>query len=231
MRKIGFVMAGVLALAGCGGSQKRDEAVPDDDPVVSGALGDEIMVDPELAGQKGSAGDTAIELPSEQRSPEAVAAAKAEALKLAGGSIEAAPDPEPGEAGVLVSGAVTAAQVAAAARASKADCAGKVEYSAKWAAALPEALAVYPQGAVREAAGTDRDGCMLRVVSFLTPVTVDDVMDFYYTRVRSRGYDARHMVEKDGHVLGGKKAGASYLVYARKLDNGLTEVDLVASGR
>jgi len=230
MRNISILLAGLLTLAGCSGGDKRDQASPDDDPVVAGALGDEIMVDPDLAGQKGKAGDAAIELPSEQRTPEAIAAAKAEALRLAGGAIQKAPDPESGDPGPLVNGAVTAAQVAASARTGKTDCAGKVEYSAKWATKLPEPLTIYPQAALREAAGTDGDGCKLRVVSFVTPVTAGEVIDYYYTRLRSHGYDARHMVEKEGHVLGGKKANASFLIYARKLGNDLTEVDLVASG-
>lgn len=225
-----LVVAGLLATAACSKDDKRGEAKRDDDPVASGALGDEIMVDPELAGQKGGAGAAAIELPPEQRTPEAIAAAKAEALKLAGGTIESAPAPETGDADHLVDSAVTAAQVAAAAKAGKADCAGKVEYSARWANALPEALGVYPQGAVSEAAGTDRDGCKLRVVGFVTPVAVSDVVDFYYTRLRAAGYQARHMIEKDVHVLGGSKGVASYLVYARQREDGLSEVDLVASG-
>jgi len=225
-------IVGVLLLAGCGsGGDKAPAPKAEDDPAVTSALGDEIMVDPELAGQQGGPGASAIELPPEQRTPEAAAAAKAEAVKLAGGTIQSAPTPSGGnDLGKLIEGAATAAQVAAAAKTGKVDCAAKVAYSAKWANALPPALAVYPRGAVQEAAGTDSDGCRLRVVNFTTPVTPGDVVDFYYTRVRAGGYDASHQVDGKDHVLGGKKAGGAYLVYARALDNGLTEVDLVASG-
>jgi hypothetical protein len=224
-------LAGVLLLAGCGHAEKAEKAKAENDPAVTSALGDEIMVDPELAGQQGSAGASKIEIPPEQRTPEAVAAIKAEALKLAGGTIQPAPAPSgEGDVSKLVESAATAAQIAAAAKTGKVDCAGKVQYSAKWATALPAALAVYPQGAVQEAAGTDSDGCRLRVVNFVTPVTPGDVIDFYNTRVRAGGYDARHQLDGAQHVLGGRKGAAAYLVYARKLDNGLTEVDLVASG-
>ena len=61
-------------------------------------------------------------------------------------------------------------------------CAGMVEYTAAWAAKLPDAFPVYPRGAVQEAAGTDAGGCALRVVNFQTPVPVSEVMDFYFTR-------------------------------------------------
>lgn len=225
-------IVGVALLAGCGGGDpKAPAAKADDDPAVTSALGDEIMVDPELAGQQGGPGASSIALPPEQRTPEAASAAKAEAVKLAGGTIQPAPAPTGGsDLGKLIEGAATAAQVAATAKTGKIDCAAKVAYSAKWANTLPAALAVYPRGAVQEAAGTDSDGCRLRVVNFTTPVTPTDVVDFYYTRARAGGYDARHQVDGKDHVLGGKKTGGAYLVYARALENGLTEVDLVVSG-
>ena len=131
---------------------------------------------------------------------------------------------------VVVELHATAAQVAEAAKTGKVDCAGKAEYSMKWASSLPEALGVYPRGAVQEAAGTDSDGCRMRVVSFATPVAPEDVIDFYFTRVRAAGYDAKHSLDGKDHVLGGSKGSAAYLIYARKLDNGVTEVDLIASG-
>ena len=83
---------------------------------------------------------------------------------------------------------------------------------------------------MQEAAGTDADGCMLAVVNFVTPVDAKDVIDFYFTRVRAAGYDAKHSLDGKDHVLGGSKGSAAYLIYARKLDNGVTEVDLIASG-
>jgi hypothetical protein len=226
-RSITTTLASILLLAGCSDG-KPDKPKPEDDPAATSALADEIMVDPELAGQQGRTGAGKIELPPEQRTPEAIAAAKAEALKLVGGTIAPAPEPASGGVGKLVERAATAARGAGAA--GKTDCSAKVAYSASWANALPAALAIYPQGAVEEAAGTDADGCRLRVVSFLTPVGTDEVIDFYYTRLRAGGYDVSHHLDGNDHVLGGGKGKAAYLVYARALDNGLTEVDLVVGG-
>ena len=104
-------------------------------------------------------------------------------------------------------------------------------YSATWAAKLPKDLPVYPRSAVQEAAGTDADGCNLRVVNFVSPVSPKDVIDFYYTKATNAGYGAEYRMDGTDNVLGGRKGGQSYLLYARKLDNGLTEVDLIASGK
>jgi len=225
--------ATVALLAGCGSKKDAEPDASESDPALSGALGDQIMVDPELAGKSGaavSAASTHVELPPEQRSPEAAAAAKAEAAKLAGGALKSVPAAAQGPVNALMEAAATAAQVAEAAKAGKVDCTGKVEYSMNWVNALPQALPVYPHGAVQEAAGTDSDACRLRVVNFVTPVAPGDVLDFYYTRVRAAGYSSTHRLDGNDHVLGGNNGKAAYVVFARKLENGLTEVDLVASG-
>ena len=226
--------ASAALLAGCGDSDPNEPGGVGEDPAVTGALGDQIMVDPELSGQNGaavSADGGKVELPPEQRSPEAIAAARQEAAKIAGGTIRSAPAPSTGSVASLVENAATAAQVAASAKAASTDCTSKVEYSMNWTTKLPAALAIYPRGAVQEAAGTDKDGCALRVVNFVSPVDPGDVVDYYYTRATKAGFNADYKMESGDHVLGGGKAGVAYLIYARKLDNGLTEVDLIASGK
>lgn len=231
-RKASALLALAL-LAACGGEPDQAEKPEQRDPAVTGALGDQIMVDPDLAGQNevdaGLSGQNAavVGIPPELRTPEAIAAARAEAEQLAGGTIDHAPAAAASGAAKLASQVATAAQIAAK---SAGDCAGKVEYAMSWAAALPEPLGVYPRGAVQEAAGIDRDGCRLRVVTFHTPVAAGDVIDFYYTRLRKAGYAAARTAEGTDDVLGGRKGAASYVIYARKLDSGLTEVDLVSGG-
>jgi hypothetical protein len=228
-------MAALLALAGCNESEPP-AAPPAKDPALTGALADQIMVDPELVGQNQAnsaitaADSNSVTQPAPAGGTEAIAAAKAEAAKLAGGAIQSAPAPTPGDGKALAADAATAAQLATVADKSQADCAGKVEYSAHWATALPEPLGVYPRGAVSEAAGTDQAGCRLRVVSFTTPVPPQDVVDFYYTRLRKAGYGAAHRLDGKDHVLGGRKAASAYVVYARPAEDGMTEVDVVAGG-
>ncbi len=218
-------LAGVLLLSACG-SGKEDAG----DPALSGELGDQILVDPDIAGE-GGAKRREAGLPPELRSPEAIAVAMAEAARLAGGAIQ--PAPSPAAAGNELSQAAiaeTSARIAGQAPGMGIDCPRKVEYSAAWADRLPAALAVYPRGHVIEAAGTDRDGCRFRVVNFITPVAVSDVIAFYHARVRAAGYDAEHLLDGRDNVLGGVRDAAAYVIYARKLGNGLTEVDIIANG-
>ena len=226
-------VAALALLAGCDRADDENANLAEGDPAMEGALGDQIMVDPELSGQSGGAAAAAggAGLPPEQRGPEAIAAAKQDAMKKAGGTIDAAPEPKRGSAASLVEGAATAAQVGEAARAGSTDCASKVEYAMNWSTKLPQPIAIYPRGAVQEAAGTDADGCPLRVISYLSPVDPGDIVDFYYTTARKGGYNADYRMDGNDHVIGGKDGGKAYVVYARKLDNGLTEVDLIASGR
>lgn len=234
MRLATASIVGTLMLAGCGSGDKAQPDPADTDPAINGALGEQIMVDPEMAGEQGAAVSAAgrqITIPPQDRTLEAIAAAKKQAAELAGGAIKPAPSPAQGGVNALAQGAATAAQVASQARVAKADCSAKVQYSNTWAAKLPAELPVYPRGAVQEAAGIDGQGCALRVVNFATPVSVSDVIGFYYTKAVAAGYGAEYKVEGGDNVLGGQKGGKAYVVYARKLRNGLTEVDLVASGK
>lgn len=226
-------LAGTLMLAGCGSDKKKPEGF-ETDPALSGALGDQIMVDPDMTGENGAAlgtGGGQITLPPEERSPEAIRAAKADATHVAGGTLSPMPQPAKGGAAVLTEAAATAAQVAQAAKAAHTDCASKVAYSNTWAARLPAEIPVYPRGAVQEGAGTDSQGCALRVINYATPVSPEDVMSFYYTMANKAGYGAEYRLDGSDHVLGGRKGGKAYVVYARKLGSGVTEVDLVTSGK
>ena len=234
-----FLAAGAaLLLAGCGWfGDEAEEPAREADPATTAALGDQIMVDPDLASQNRA--DSAAFVPSGDGSvptsvggAQAISAARAEALQLVGGpgKMEKAPDARE-VAGEQPAGAtLTAAARAAAAPGDNADCAARAQYTMEWAARLPAAFPVYPRGAVQEAAGTDDSGCSLRVVNFVTPVPLGEVMDFYYSRARSAGYSADRVRLAGDDVLGGLKDSASYVIYARRLRSGNTEVDLVTSG-
>lgn len=228
-------LAGSLALAGCSAEKKPDAAASDAvqaDPAMAGPLGDRIVVDPEkVQGPASPAGDAPMALPAADRSAEAVAAAKKAAADAVGGKLLPAPVASKGSASALAQGAATAAQVGESARVAKTDCSAKVQYSKAWAAKLPAAIPLYPRGAVQEAAGTDDGGCSLRVVNYGTAVSPEDVVRFYNSSARRGGYTADYRIESGDHVVGGRKGGQAYVVYARKLGNGVTEVDLVTSGK
>lgn len=230
-------LAPLVLLAACGSDDEEvDASAAGDDPALTGALADQIMVDPDLAGQNEAAAGAALSatdgaLPAENNSPAEVAAATREALKLVGGPGNLKQAPTAREvAGKLPEGAaLTAAARAAASSKSGAQCADKVKYTMAWAAKLPEAFPVYPRGNVQEAAGTDDAGCALRVVNFTTPVKLGAVMAFYYTRGTTAGFEVDRFIQDGEDMLGGTKGSASYMVYARRTPSGRTEVDLVTS--
>ena len=236
--RLSFAVAGpALLLAACGQSDKEPLVAQEGDPALTGALGDEIMVDPDLAGDSQgnsvlAAGRRSGALPPEDLTPEAVAAARAAALQFLGGSgaLKQAPAAREVSGGLPKDAALSAAALAAASPGGSGNCADKAEYTMVWADRLPAPFPVYPRGAVQEAAGTDEGECALRVVNFHTGVPLDAVIDFYFSSARKAGYSAQRVRDGRDDVLGGTKGSASYVVYARKLPSGATEVDLVTSG-
>ena len=232
------LVASTLLLAGCGWfGDAAEEPVAEDDPAMTGALGDQIMLDPDLAGQNRADSAALVpsgdgSLPTVDNGAQAITAARADALRMVGGpgKMQKAPASQEVAGALPADAALTAAARAAAAPRGNGDCAARVQYTMQWAARLPAAFPVYPRGAVQEAAGTDAAGCSLRVVNFVTPVPLAEVMDFYFSRARAAGFSAQRVLQGGDDVLGGVRGTASYVVYARRLPSGNTEVDLVTSG-
>lgn len=215
----------VLGLAACGKGAPASEAAEERDPAIVAALADPIMIDPDLASQ--NRGNAAISLdafaavPLDASSPEAIAAAKADASRLTGGLIKTAPEPSGNAKGFPRS--VTAGQVAAALAANPAGCVDGLRYGYGWAASLRPDLPVYPRGHVQEAAGNA--ACGLRIVVFTTPVDSASVTNFYFTRASSAGYSAERRRAGGVEVLSGAKGNAAYLVRVGTA-NGLSQVEL-----
>lgn len=229
--------APVLLLAACGQGEEEQLAPAEGDPALSSALGDEIMVDPDLAGANQgnsalAAGSATGGLPPQELSREAVSAARAAAVNLVGGPSGMKKAPAAREVGGALpkDAALSAAAIAAASPGGAGNCADKAEYTMAWADRLPAAFPVYPRGAVQEAAGTDEGSCALRVVNYQTGVPLDEVIDFYFSSASKAGYSAQRVRDGGDDVLGGVKGSASYVVYVRRLPSGATEVDLVTSG-
>jgi len=108
-------------------------------------------------------------------------------------------------------------------------CAGRdLRYGEHWASRMPDGLGLTPGATLVEAAGSDTDRCALRVVSFTTTDSPEKVAAVYSQRARTAGFDAERLPCRDEIRLGGTRADAAYLFFARRKD-GVTEVDVIAS--
>lgn len=224
----------VVLLASCGDTAEDEAAGDAMDPASEQALNDELMTDPDLAGRNeanaalSGTGNAAI--PNIDKSPRAIEAARSRAAELVGGRSELVSAPT---AKALGENAAPSQAMVAAARAAVTpggeNCGDKVDYTSAWAAKLPAAFPVYPRGNTQEAAGTDEGDCALRVVSFLTPVALDEVLAFYNTRAKSAGFSVEHVTSAGDNILSGTKGKSAYVVYARRLPEGVTEIDLVTT--
>lgn len=229
-----LALAPVVLVAACNGGSDQAADGEAMDPASEQALNDELMTDPDMAGR--NEGNAAISgtgnaaIPNIDKSPRAIEAARSRAAQLVGGTENLKPAPAARQ--LAANAPDTAAMVAAAKAAVQpngANCAESAEYGSAWAAKLPTAFPVYPRGNTQEAAGTDEGDCALRIVSFFTPVALEDVLAFYSTRARDAGFSVDHVIKAGDNVLSGTKGKSAYVVYGRRLEQGVTQVDLVTT--
>lgn len=231
-----LVLALSPLMAACGQDAAPKPTV-DMDPALTAALGEQILVDPDLVSMNDA--NAVAQIPDFDRSvptldagPDAIARARAAALELLGGlsGLKSAPAPRQTDKGQGRASLLTAAARVIAGPGETGRCTNRVSHTAAWAARMPQAFPVYPMGAVQDAAGIDQGGCSLRVVSFHTPVPLPEVMDFYFTRASVAGFALDRVMQEGDDVLAGTRGKGAVIVYARRLPSGATEVELVTSG-
>lgn len=199
------------------------------DPALTAALADQIMVDPTLAQ---SSNGNAVRPPPRPDSgavpPEGIAArtdpTDPATLRKAPTASDNCPECAAAK-GALTLGALAARQTDRRA----ADCAAAIGYGAGWASRLPPELPLYPDARLSEAAGADRNGCRLRVVSFASTAPVGRVIDYYYTQATKGGYSAGHRTDGAQHVVGGTRGEDAYVVYVTPRGAGGSDVDIVSN--
>jgi len=226
---ISLALAG--ALSGCA-RPAAPEADDMTDPVVADALSDPLMTDPDLATQNRvgalltGGGVPSAQIPLEVVSDEVRAAAKADAVSLLGG------DPGTAPAATGAGGAKAGDTALLTWRQNfKAEaCASRVGWTFGWASKMPAAMPVYPRGHVQEALGNSENGCTIRALNFLVPVSAEDVLAFYNASARKAGFKPEHRADGDAHALIGKNGGAGFAVYVRPGPQGMSDVDLVTNG-
>ena len=238
----GRIFAGIalgLALVACGSKPEATNVdaldaeltqaniTPAADPALREALRDQIMVDPALTQQ---ANADAIRPPTQPRSGGVPAiamkpgAAETEVLRSA-----PAVSPTCRQCAAART-ALTLGALAQSQGGRSGQCAPNVSYSAAWANRLPRGVPLYPDARVAEAAGADRAGCALRVVSFASGASPQRLIDWYYTKTSAAGFSAEHGAHGGEHTLAGTKPGAAFLVVLKPRADGGTDVDLMADG-
>ena len=117
----------------------------------------------------------------------------------------------------------------AAAEAAGAECAPAISRGAGWADKLPKPFAIYPSARLAEAAGSDRPGCRVRIVTFAAAAPPERVIEHYRTRAAEAGWSAERKMRAGDHVLAGTKgSGAFYLILTPRPD-ATSEVALIVS--
>ena len=214
-------------MAGACARERDTTAVDALDPVVAAALADPLMTDPELAtrnpggdGLQGL-GPTDGTVPPLDASQAEIDRAREAARLLAGGTFRKVPPAIEGKpAPVALTPALLAARLPGPA------CAADLSYSAIWAARLPEPLTPYPRAHVVDGAGLDSQGCALRLVRMVTPVSPDDALAFHVTRLHAAGWPAIHRKAGDASVLTGGNASTVWRIEVRPREDRLTAIDL-----
>jgi hypothetical protein len=224
-----------LVLAACGdagGQGVPDAAVLGSDPVVARALHDPLMSDPDLASRNeanaviGFAEPGAVPLLA--ATPRAANAAR-EAARLElleGGTIPDLPLPQSQPRGQALGPAASAVQLLEALGASR-SCAAALRQDFALAATLPPVAAIMPHGMVTQAAAADTAACRIRIIRYLTPAPVADVLEYHHAHaVRAGLYPLRHTQPEDIIAASGV-SGETLVVHVRPAANGLISVDLL----
>jgi hypothetical protein len=218
VQNLAILMASSLLVCACGGGNSKSELDELDnklggkgnvDPALAAALEDQIMVDPQLASKSN---EDSIRPPNEPYSASVPAG-------------EVVPN------GVARQTLGTlAAQQAQIAKDKFAGCSLDVAYSIQWANRLPLELPLYPKARVGEAAGSDYQGCNLRVASYTAPAPPRSVAGYYLNLAKRSGY--RESVSSDGQgqmVSGWRPSdGAAFYATLHAAGTG-TNVDLVTN--
>lgn len=221
------------ALSACSQSSDDDAVVVDArDPLIEQALGDHLMVDPDLASQNEANAALTVgfdsSIPPILAGPERRAAAKTamRTALLEGGAIADLPSPDEETDFATLKGALTAAERASRVNFAK-ECAQRLNYSAVWAARLPDHAVLAPRGAVTEAAGNPEAACNIRIISYLTDLPVIEVMQFHYNQA-ARAKLTPAYSDADESVLLAKSAKFGFAVHARENGGFQTQVDLIS---
>ncbi|MEM9501811.1 MAG: hypothetical protein AAF941_08185 [Pseudomonadota bacterium] len=223
----------VLALSSCSDDTQpiNADGTIGVDPLVARALNDPLMVDPDLAYRNEANAAITIRhdhaLPTFAATTEASQRARevARLELLDGGSISNLPAVTIDEGVLPIGGLSTAGEIVEAVG-GPGRCTDRLGEGLAWAARMPEVAQVMPHGMVQQAAGVDAEGCTVRVVRYLTPVAIEDALQYHFNRaVRARLSITR--LDDPEAILQASRGDMNFIVHARPAAGGMKAIDLV----
>ena len=234
-----FAAAVLALLLGACGVLGEEDAQPGDasaaaagaDPMVARALADPLMSDPDLASRSEANAlvtfTDSVPLPVFPATPEAATRARdlARAELLTSGAIPALGPVASGSGGAALGGLTDPAAILSAMDVPP-GCRSGVRPGFAFAARLASPAAIMPQGMVELAAGSDAPGCGLRLVRYLTPASVEDVLIYHNTLAQRAGFAIQRFDQPEAILLARGKQAATLRVHARKLPGGMSAVDM-----
>lgn len=226
---LGF--AGVTACSDTAGDRAVASAALAKDPILSRALNDPLMTDPDLASRNQSNAILAFHdshpLPPFTKNEEAASRAReaARLQLLSGGQVASLPFPVESENAASLGDLSNAGDMIEA-LGSRKDCIESMEAGLLWSTQMPETSAVMPHGMVQQAAGVDTDRCVVRVVRYHTPVSVEDALEYHFTKATREGFLVEHFNTPEAQIRGAWR-DEELAVHGREGPRGLTEIDII----
>ncbi len=205
--------------------------VNDVDPYIARALNDPLMVDPDLSYRNEA--NAAITfgydhaLPSFKATEEEAGRARetARLQLLEGGPIRDLPAPQKG-AGPASLDQAFGVEALLRAIDVPTQCRKNIAGDFAYAATLPDIAQVMPHGMVRLAAAVDQPGCTLRIVRYVTPVAIEDALQYHYTMADRAKLGPVIFAAPEASLIGNRR-GTHLQVYARKTAGNLSAVDVI----
>ena len=214
-------------------------AIRDIDPVLARALNDPLMTDPDLAHRTHANAAITIgfdhALPVISYSEETAKRAREEARLqlLEAGAISELPAPQADGAlnsfaqvwdapGVLRSADLPARCIGD----ESSDLASRMTGDFALAADLPEAAQIMPHGMVQVSASVMEKGCEARLIRYVTPAAIDDVLQYHFNMAERSRLAPRYFKAPEP-IIKAVRGSGNLEVHARQGARGLTQVDLV----
>lgn len=219
-------------LTACGGEATDvPSEVLSQDPQLARALNDPLMVDPDLASRSEANALVALRdghpLPlfeaSDDTANNAREAARLELLE--NGQIPALPQAV-SEASAFSLADQTTANAIVEAVDARSDCNDRLEDDLIWSTRMPPTSSLPPHAMVQQAAGVDVGTCVIRVVRYLTPLGVEDALEYHFAKVDRARFDITRFAAPEAQLFAERRDQA-LVVAVREGAGGMSAVDVV----